>query len=63
MGKYREIGVEEIICFLREGNYKYEVIGCEDIRIAGFSSLNCCKKDTVTWVKKQENWNRDDDAK
>lgn len=47
------ISVEEILLFLDESDCEYKYVGNTNIKINGFSSLNNYKRDSITWVKKQ----------
>ena len=53
------VKIGRILEFLEKKGYEFEYYGCRDIEVRGFSSLSKYKQNTITWVKKLENW-RDD---
>ena len=48
--------VENILTFLKNNNIKYDIVGDENIEIKGFSSLSNYKDNTITWIKREENY-------
>ena len=48
--------ISDIIVWINENNVEYDYAGDKDTEIIGFSSLRNYKKDTVTWVKKEQNY-------
>ena len=53
------ISSSEILDYLDKKKIVYRYIGSRRGSVEGFSSLNQYRRDTLTWVKNQENWNAD----
>lgn len=56
------IKVKHILEFLDNSLCSYDYQGDIDLEIDGFSSLNHYVSNTITWVKKSENWSSDKEA-
>ena len=50
--------VSDILFFLQEKKFEFEYVGCDYLEIKGFSSLSSYKNNTLTWVKKRDNWEK-----
>lgn len=48
--------IKQILNWLNENDVRYSFIGDENTELVGFSSLKNYKKDTLTWIKKKENY-------
>lgn len=53
------ITITDILKYLEKQQYEFQFHGNEQVVIEGFSSLNNYREQTVTWIKKEENWNPD----
>ena len=49
--------VEDILDVLQRENIEYIFYGDDELEIEGFSSLSNYKENTITWIKKKENYN------
>ncbi len=53
------VKIKDIILFLKRENICFSFAGDEETEVKGFSSLNHYIPESMTWIKKPENINRD----
>lgn len=52
----KQLGIKDILNYLKTSNLNYKYIGKDDVSVAGFSSLDNYKTGCFTWLKEQKNW-------